>query len=179
MFVIYILIGIAAVFVLLAIFAPRDFRLARDIVIDKPKGEVFEHIKYLRNHDRWNAWTLKDPKLKKSFTGEDGRVGFTSHWESDHKEVGHGEQEIKKIAEGERLDTEIRFTKPFKGSFKAFIITESAGESKTRVEMGMEDRMPIPMNAISFIFNVCMKQQEKIKRETDKSLSNLKALLER
>ena len=45
--------------------------------------------------------------------GTDGTPGFVSAWNSTSNEVGEGEQEIKKITEGERVDTELRFKRPF------------------------------------------------------------------
>jgi hypothetical protein len=38
-----------------------------------------------------------DPNMKKTYTGTDAEVGFISAWESTDKNVGVGEQEIKKI----------------------------------------------------------------------------------
>jgi hypothetical protein len=64
-----------------------------------------------------------DPNMKTEFRGSDGTEGFISAWESDNKNVGQGEQEILKIVNGERVDYEIRFIKPFKSTSWAYITT--------------------------------------------------------
>ncbi len=57
---------------------------------------------------------MMDPNLKKDFRGTDGTVVFVFAWHGN-KQAGEGEQEIKSIREGERLDLEIRFVRPFEG----------------------------------------------------------------
>ncbi|TGN19150.1 SRPBCC family protein [Leptospira idonii] len=178
-----IILGILGAFVLaiavLSFIAPSDFKLEREIVINQPVPVVFNHLKYLRNHELWNAWSQIDPNMKKSFSGTDGTVGFTSSWESEHEEVGTAEEEIKNIKENERFDTQIRFKKPFEASFNSYITTESVGEKQTKVVLGMADKMPFPVNVISFIVNVCLDQQQKIIDNMDKSLNSLKSILEK
>ncbi|AOP33094.1 hypothetical protein A0128_03995 [Leptospira tipperaryensis] len=175
----YIIGGLVALIAVLALIAPKDFQLEREIVINKPKKQVFDQIRFLKNHEQWNAWSKKDPKMKKEFKGIDGTVGFMSSWESEHPEVGTAEQEIKSILEGERLETQIRFKKPFEASFISYATTQAIGENQTKVSLGMSDRMSFPVTVISFIVNVCFNQQKKIIDNMDESLSNLKTILEK
>lgn len=170
---------IILLFGIIAISAPKEFKIEREITINKPKGQVFDHLRFLRNHDKWNAWSKKDPKMKKEFKGTDGTIGFTSSWVSESDEVGTAEQEIKSIAEGQRLDTQIRFKKPFEGAFSSYVTTESVGTTQTKVVIGMYDAIPFPMTVISFIVNDCLGNKKKIAKNMDESLGNLKSLLER
>ena len=110
-----ILIGLAAVvgvFALvigvLAAIAPTELHVEREVVIEKPVAVVFSDLLLVKNHDTWSPWFEKDPNLAKEYKGEDGTVGFVSSW-SGNDEVGVGEQEIKKIAENQRIDYELRF----------------------------------------------------------------------
>lgn len=174
-----IVIGLFLVLAVLTAIAPKEFKLEREITINKPKAEVFGHLKFLKNHEQWNAWSKKDPAMKKEFKGTDGTVGFISAWESNHEEVGTAEQEIKSIVEGQRLDTQIRFIKPFEGKFNSYVTTESVNDDQTKVVLGMSDTMQFPMTVISFIVNVCLGNQKKIEQNMDESLRNLKTLLEK
>jgi hypothetical protein len=88
-------------------------------------------------------------------------------------------KEFKGIVDGQRLDTEIRFKKPFEGRFNSYVTTESVNEDQTKVVLGMSDTMQFPMTVISFIVNVCLGNQKKIQKNMDDSLSNLKVLLEK
>ena len=71
-----------------------------------------------------------------------------SAWESDKKDVGTGEQEIKKITEGERLDFELRFIKPFESTEAAYMITEPVSENQTKVRWGFNGHMNYPSNLV-------------------------------
>src|SRR5690606_10439960 len=105
-----ILIGIlafVALILILALFAPRDFKASSEIVINKPKSEVFEYIKYIRNQDNYGKWQLMDTGMTKTYEGEDATVGFVYHWDSEV--VGKGSQKITKIIDGERMETELNF----------------------------------------------------------------------
>ena len=144
------LVGLIAVLVIvlgvLVFVSPTDFKVERDVVINKPKAEVFDYLKFVKNQNKWGPWMQRDPKIKMSYSGTDGEVGFISKWESDHEEVGTGEQEITKIVDGERVDVELRFIKPWEATNKGFLITEDAGEGKTKVRWGFSGTMDRPMN---------------------------------
>lgn len=132
---ILIAVGILiAVPLIVALFAKKDYEVEREITIDKPKEEVFDYVKFLKNQDNYSKWATMDPEMKKTYRGTDGTVGFVSAWESDNKDVGIGEQEIKKITEGERIDFELRFFEPFESTEPAYMTTESVSENQTKVK---------------------------------------------
>ena len=114
-----ILLILAAIIILLLIVAmlvKKDFSLEKQVFIKKPKQEVFDYLKMIKNQEQYSVWVMKDPAVKIVYTGTDGTVGFTSAWQSNDKNVGVGEQEIKKINEGENMEVEIQFKKPFEGT---------------------------------------------------------------
>jgi len=169
----YILLGIIAIFILAASLMPKDYAVEREIIIDKPKAQVFAYLKPLKNQDNWSVWMAKDPNVKKTFKGTDETVGFTSRWDGN-EEVGSGEQEIKKILEGERIDTELRFIKPFESINDAYMITEAVGPEQTRVKWGFTGAMPIPMN----VFLPFMVMEDSVGKDFSDGLKNLKKILE-
>jgi RimJ/RimL family protein N-acetyltransferase len=172
--VLYIIIALIALVLVAAFIMPKDYAVKREIVINKPKAEVFEYLKMLKNQDEWSVWMAKDPNIKKDFTGTDGTVGYTSMWEGN-KDVGKGEQEIKNIVDGERIDTELRFIEPFESTNDAYMITESIGSSSTRVTWGFSGSMPIPMN----VMLPFMGMEESVGKDFQDGLNNLKAILEK
>ncbi|MDO8898311.1 MAG: SRPBCC family protein, partial [Bacteroidales bacterium] len=107
-----ILIIVAIPFVI-ALFVKNDYAIEREVVISKPKQEVFDYVKFLKNQDNFSKWASMDSNMEKSFRGIDGTVGFVSAWSSEDDDVGVGEQEITSIADGERIEYELRFIKPF------------------------------------------------------------------
>ena len=172
------LIGLAiliAIPLIVALFVKSNYDVQREILIDQPNQVVFDYIKYLKNQDQYSKWNQMDPDMKKSYRGTDGTVGFVSRWESDNEEVGTGEQEIKKITEGERIDFELRFIKPFEATEPAFMTTEKVGENQTKVVWGFSGHFAYPMN-LMLLF---MDMEEMIGNDLETGLNNLKQILEK
>ncbi len=143
-FVLIGLVSIIALALIAALFIDQDITIKKEITINKPKADVFAYLKLLKNQDNYSVWARMDPNQKKEFRGEDGTVGFVSAWNGEVS--GVGEQEIKKIAEGERMDFELRFKKPFESTDYAYMTTESVSDSATKVVWGFEAKMEYPKN---------------------------------
>ncbi len=177
-----ILIGLAIVIVLgvvgiaaLVMLAPTDFRVEREITINKPKDEVFAYAKMLKNQNEWGPWAKRDPAIALEFRGTDGTPGFTNIWKSQNPEVGEGEQEIKNIVDGERIDSQIRFKVPFESTADAAIITESIAPEQTRVKWSFAGSMPRPMN----LFMLAVDMDSAGGKDFDDGLSSMKTILEK
>jgi len=172
-----ILIALAiliAIPLIVALFVKKDYAVEREITINKPKQEVFDYVKLLKNQDNYSKWATMDPNMEKTYRGTDGTVGFVSAWESKVDSVGVGEQEIKRIVEGERIDFELRFIKPFEATEPAFMTTEAVSENKTNVEWGFSGHMEYPMN----IMMLFMDFEKMIGDDLQTGLNNLKRELE-
>ena len=173
MIVLYIILGTIAFLLIAGLLIPKGMTATREIIINKPNDEVFNYIKYLKNQLNFSKWATMDPNIKNEFTGTDGMPGFINSWEGN-KKVGKGEQEIIAIAPG-RLDTELRFEKPFKSVAKSFMTTESAGEHATKVKWGFEGSMNYPMNAMKLFMNM----EKAIGNDFSTGLNNLKTIMEK
>jgi uncharacterized protein YndB with AHSA1/START domain len=172
---ILIAVGILiAVPLIVALFVKKDYEVEREITINKPKEEVFDYVKFLKNQDNYSKWATMDPEMKKTYRGTDGTVGFVSAWKSDNKDVGKGEQEIMKITEGKRIDFELRFFEPFESTEPAYMTTESVSENQTKVKWGFSGHMDYPMN----IMMLFMDFEKMIGDDLDTGLKNLKSVLE-
>src|SRR5436853_2020024 len=103
--ILIVIVILFAIPLIVALFVKSDYAIERQVTINKPKQEVFDYIKYVRNQDNYSVWNQRDPNMKKEYKGTDGTVGFIYSWDSENKEVGKGEQEIVNIKDGERIDT--------------------------------------------------------------------------
>jgi hypothetical protein len=171
-----ILIGVAivvAVPLIVGLFVRTDFAVEREVIINKPKHDVFNYVRYLKNHANFSKWATMDPQMKKDYRGTDGTVGFVSAWESENQDVGRGEQEIKRITEGARIDVEIRMKEPFHSTDPAYITTEAVADNQTKVKSGYLGKMNYPTNLL------CPFIAGKIGKDMETSLTNLKAVLEK
>jgi uncharacterized protein YndB with AHSA1/START domain len=174
MIVLYIILGIIAVLLIAGLIIPKGMKATREIVINKPAGEVFNYIKYLKNQDNFSKWASMDSNMTKSYRGTDASVGFVSAWEGN-KKVGKGEQEIKAIEEGKKIEYEIRFEKPFKSVAKSVMTVEPAGNDSSKVIWGFEGCMNYPMNVMKLFMNM----ENTIGNDFATGLSNLKTGLEK
>lgn len=166
--------AIIAIPLISALFVKKEYSVEREITIDQSKAEVFDYIKYLKNQDNYSKWAKMDPQMEKSYRGTDGTVGFVSAWSSQKDDIGQGEQEILKIMDGERIDYELRFLKPFKSISPAYMTTHSESDNKTRVVWGFNGKMDYPMN-LMLLF---MDFEKMIGDDLELGLKNLKTKLE-
>jgi uncharacterized protein YndB with AHSA1/START domain len=174
-FILIGLAGIVALILIVAAFAKKDYAVVREITINKPKQEVFNYVKFLKNQDNYSKWAMMDPGMKKEYKGTDGTVGFVSAWDSKEDNVGAGEQEIKKITDSERIDMELRFKRPFEATDNAYMTTEAVDSNQTKVKWGFEGKMKYPMN----VMLLCMDMDKMLGKDLDTGLSNLKNILEK
>jgi len=168
------LVIIIAIPLIVALFTNKDYAVEKEVIINKPRQEVFDYIKLLKNQDNYSVWATMDPDMEKSYKGIDGTVGFISAWNSKNKEVGKGEQEIMKITDGERLDFQLRFEIPFEATDNAYMTTDSISENQTKVKWGFTGKMDYPMNFMLLF----MDMEDMIGKDLENGLSNLKKVLE-
>lgn len=166
--------GIIALVLILGLIAKKGYSIQRDIIIDAPKQEVFDYIKHIKNQDHFSKWVMTDPNMKKTFVGIDGTVGFIYGWEGN-KQAGKGEQEIKGIKEGERLDLEVRFEKPFVATALTPFTTEAISADQTKVTWSTTSAMKYPMNAMMLFMNI----EGVLGKDMETSLNTLKGILEK
>jgi len=170
--ILIIVVIIIAIPLIIALFVKKEYSIKREIIINKSQKDVFNYVKYLKNQDYYSKWVMTDPGMKKDFRGTDGTEGFVYAWDSKSKNAGKGEQEITKITEGERVDIEVRFEKPFEGIATTPIVTEALSENQTKVKWGMKGKSNYPMNFMNLFMD------NMLGKDIETSLTNLKRILE-
>lgn len=168
------ILGLVSLVLIIALFVKKEYAVEREITVNKPKVEVFEYVKFLKNQDNYSKWATMDPAMKKGFRGADGKVGFVSAWDSEMKEVGKGEQEITRITDEERIEYELRFMEPFESTDYSYLVTESVNDSMTMVKWGFDGKMKYPMNLMMLF----MDMEGMLGSDLEQGLANLKGILE-
>jgi hypothetical protein len=174
---IIILLAVVVLIILLLIlglFLKKKYSVEREVVILKPKQAVFDYLKLLKNQDNFSKWANIDKEMIKEYRGTDGTVGFVSAWDSQNKNVGKGEQTIKKIAEGDFIDYDLHFIKPFESRSDARISTKSVAENQTRVVWSFSGNMKYPMNLMLLFMNM----EKMIGDDLQTGLNSLKKIIE-
>jgi uncharacterized protein YndB with AHSA1/START domain len=168
---ILMIIGIIiSVILITVLILPKKYKVLREVTIQQPQQKVFDYIKYIRNQDGFSVWANTDPNMKKTYKGDDGRVGFVSAWESDNKKVGAGEQEIIRVDEGKGIVTALRFFKPFPGEAVAQFMTAPGENNSTKVSWQLDSAMKYPMNFMLLFINM----DKMLGADMEKGLENLK-----
>lgn len=171
--ILIVLGSLVALFLIIALLTKKECRIEKQTVINKHKQEVFNYLKLLKNQEKYSVWVMKDPNINLVYTGTDGTVGATSSWTSNNKNVGIGAQEIINLVDGESMDVEIKFEKPFKATNYAKTTVTTVGDGQTKVSNVFTGRAKFPMN----IMNLFMDKL--VGRDMQRTLDNVKNNLEK
>ena len=149
-----IVLLIALALIVLGFFLKKDYQIVREIKITRPKQQVFNYIKFLKNQNEYSYYNRKDPETIKSYTGTDGEVGFTYAWKSKVNSIGSGTQTISKIVEGQEISCAIQFTKPLPLKSVAIIALTIINESETKVTWTFSSVYQFPLNIVIYFVNL-------------------------
>ena len=173
--ILIIIVVIVAIPFVIALFTRKDYTVEREIVINKPQQDVFNYIKVLKNQEHYSKWVMMDPNVKLVYSGTDGTVGSSSAWDSQEKNVGKGIQTISKLADGQRMDLDIHFIRPFEANSTAYMTTETVNGNQTKVKWGFNGSMKYPMNFMLLVMNM----EKMLGDDLSTGLGSLKGVLEK
>lgn len=173
MLVLYIILGIIALVLIVALFISKDLNYEKSISINSSADNVWENVNSLGAMEKWSPWGEKDPNMKRTLTGTDGEVGAKQSWVSDVKDVGEGSQTIVGLDRPNLLETKLEFLKPFKSTADAYVKLDENG-NETTVTWGFKSQMPYPMNLMKIFMNF----EKSMDADFGKGLSKLKQLCE-
>ncbi|MGI9546333.1 MAG: SRPBCC family protein [Flavobacteriaceae bacterium] len=169
----YILIGIVVLIAILALIAPKSYDISRSISINRPRSEVFNYARSLQKQDEWSPWSKKDPDMNKQFEGTDGQVGAISKWQGN-KDVGEGEQEITRVVENERIESALRFFKPWKSESEAYLQLSDNESNGTNFTWGFSGKNKFPVSIMMLFMNM----EKALGKDFEEGLASLKEILE-
>ena len=174
-YIILIVLGsLVAIFFLMALVNSKDLTIEKSVVINRPRHEVYDFLKYTKNADEFNVWNKMDPDMKKEYRGTDGTVGFVYAWDSSKKKnVGAGEQETKGLREGEYIEYELRFLRPMNDVAKAWFNLESLTSEQTKVSWTFASKLKFPGTAMKGLIRGMLS------KALVTGLDNLKRVLEK
>jgi uncharacterized protein YndB with AHSA1/START domain len=170
-----VLFGVIVLPLVVALFVRKKYALQRSITINRPRAAVYDYVSYVRNQEAYNKWVMADPHARKNFRGSDGMEGFVYAWDSDVKQVGQGEQEIKKLVTDERVELEVRFIKPFDGRADSIITFQPVSAEQTSVTWAFQSGMKYPMNIMLLFINF----EKILGNDLEITLQNLKSQQEK
>ncbi len=169
----FILLSLIVVFLIAALFVPKQFTVTVSETINAPRQQVYDYMRILDNQKNYSVWVMEDPNLVPEIIGTDGTVGAIQKWNSPMDEVGEGEQEITALSI-DRMDVDLRFKRPMESTAKAANIFKEVSANQTLVTTEFYSDNAYPMNLPSFLF-----APKYITESQTKNLQNLKRILEK
>ncbi|WP_426369054.1 SRPBCC family protein [Pseudocolwellia sp. HL-MZ7] len=172
--VVFILITLIVILLVAALFISNKYDVERSIVINKPKAEVFDYLRYIKNYEKFVKWKDIHSGRRNVYKGIDGEIGYIFFWTNVNGVKTTGEQEIMNIDEGHRLDFELRFLEPFEAIIPSSMITETIDANNTKVIWLTNGELSYPLNIVLMFYYY----GEKIGDDLSIGLNNLKVILE-
>jgi hypothetical protein len=172
---VYILIGVAAVILILLIVIAKqaaDFRYARSATIAAPPAVIFQHVNDFKKMDVWSPWMKIDPNVKTTYEGPPSGVGAIESWDGN-KNVGSGRMTITDSRPSELIQMKLEFFRPFAATNTAEFTFKPEG-SGTTVTWAMFGKRNFMTKAMGMFMNF----DKMIGGDFEKGLANLKAIAE-
>jgi hypothetical protein len=165
----YVVGGLLAFWMLLAVFAKKDYRIERVAEIDAPRDTVLRQVRFFKNLKNWSPWHVYDPNLKADISGTDGEPGAKYTW-LGNKKMGKGYQLIKSVAPN-RIDLDVDWGW---GVSPVFFVLEELPENKTKVTWNMNMHVAFPWNGLAMLTDV----NAFVGEDFENGLANLKKVCE-
>lgn len=169
----YLIIALITFFAFLHAWAKKEYDISRTVVINKPREEVFNFVRQLKNQPLWNPWFKRDPDAIMKYKGEDGKLGASFYWKGNNK-AGEGIQRIVKAKQGRVFETKILFIKPVKVNALTYIGAKELEAEKTKMVWGVKGHLAFPLTIISIFYS----PEKALGEKFDEGLKELKQILE-
>ncbi|MDF2189052.1 SRPBCC family protein [Paraflavitalea sp. CAU 1676] len=166
-----VILSLIVLVLVAGLIAPKKYHIEREITINAPREKVWSHVSNLEECHKWNPWSEEDPNIKVSYAGNLGTVGSSYSYTSE--KVGAGTQTLTKVDQPQRVESHMKFIKPFDGDADIFINLQDAGAG-TKVTWGFDTQYSYPMNAMLLV----MPMDKMMSESYDKGLNNLKRISE-
>ncbi len=164
-------LALVAVLAIVGLVLPSTAHVERSTVISAPQSTLFALVNGYARFNEWSPWAEMDPETRYTHEGPAQGVGARQSWQSDHKNVGSGSQEITLSEPYRRVETALDFGP--QGTAQAFFDLSPEADG-TRVVWGFDTSFGY--NLVGRYFGLFFDGM--LGSEYEKGLANLKRLAE-
>src|SRR5438105_3110735 len=168
--VLKILLGIAVVVALLAIFIatrPSQFSVSRSATMLATPAAIFAQVNDFHKWEAWSPWAKMDPNAKSTFEGSPSGKGAKFHWDGN-KNVGAGNMTITESMPNDHIRIRLEFIRPFAGVNDTLFTFKPVGD-RTNVTWTMSGRN----NFIAKAFSLFMDCDKMVGPQFEKGLASM------
>lgn len=168
--IIVVILIFTALFLLVALVLPSEYKVERSIMINKSPEFVYSIISDFKNWPPWDPWLENEPEAKYKITNPGNRPGSVMSWEGEI--IGKGKQTIKVTNAPEYFETELEFMEPYKtiSTMKYTVEATDSGSKVTWINVG-ESSYPLERYFTLFIDSM-------LGPDFERGLANLKEYAE-
>ena len=138
----YVLIGIIALLLVVALFLPSTYSVERSVEIAKPPEVVYPLVADYNNWLKWSPWPKMDPEAKQTVTGTPGTPGHSWSW--DGETSGVGRMTLASAEENRSVRAKLVFKKPMESEADDSILLEPT-PTGTKVTWRNSGNLPYPI----------------------------------
>lgn len=106
-----IFILLLTAFVLMGVFAPKNYQVQRTKTIHASPNVVWAQLVNFKNWKNWSVWNEKDKNMQTTYSGKDGDIGAMMNW-TGNDSVGTGSLTLKSISLNKEMTYEYSMKKP-------------------------------------------------------------------
>ena len=103
----YVILAIIALFLIVALFLPSEYKVERSVQINKPVGVVYDYVADFNNFHEWNPWTQFEPGHSYEVSGDSAAVGQKYFWKGEI--IGSGQMIFTNLKQNESINATIEF----------------------------------------------------------------------
>ena len=166
------LAAIVALFIIIVVLQPADFRVTRSTTIAAPAQIVFAQVYDFHKWEAWSPWAKLDPSMKTTHSGAPAGVGAVYAWSGNDK-VGEGRMTLSETRPNELIVINLEFIKPFAANNTTEFVFKPEAD-KTQVTWNMSGKH----NFISKAFSLFMNMDKMVGGDFEKGLAQLKSVAE-
>lgn len=165
--------ALLAVFLIVVVVQPSDFKIERSITVNAPPTVPFSFVSDFHKWNLWSPWEKMDPTMKKEFAGPETGVGAKYSWVGNDQ-VGEGRMTIESAIPDQKIQILLEFLKPFEAKNDT-VFSFTPDGAGTKINWAMTGKN----NFVGKAFALCMDMDKMVGSDFDKGLEKLKELSEK
>ena len=121
---------------------PKNFSVQRSISIKAAPSAVAQHIVNLKNWEKWDPWTAREPDCTLTYSANDGEVDSWYTWEGQL--LGAGKMTNLAVSDS-KIEQKLEFFKPRTATYTVEWELEGESDGSTKVVWRMLGNLPFFM----------------------------------